>query len=1280
VNAFSAAPATEAPLTEAQAGLWFAQALDPANPVFNTGQVIDLRGALDRDAFAAAVNGAVAEADALALRIRPGPDGAVQAVDEARRPWLEVVDLSAAADPEAEARAAMARDMATAHAALAAERLYVLGPERHFWFQRVHHLAVDAFGTDLLVRRVAALYAGGGGPALAPLSAALAADADYRAGPKRAADAAFWHAELAELPEVRGLAPGEARSGHAALRHALPLPGSLSAALRGAAERHALPWPDLLAVLVAGYVRRFAGGAESCIGLTFMGRLGSPAARVPCTLMNVLPLRLRAPEATPLPALLADMGALLRQVRRHGRFRGEQLRRDLGLLGAGRRLHGPLVNLLPFGAAPAFAGLHSTLEVLGTGPVDDLTLTFRAAPDAAGLHLLAEANSALYDTATLAAHAARLAWFCEAALAANSLAEVPSATPAEAGWALHRLNDTAHDLPDTTLAALIEARMRRTPDAPAVEAAGVVLSYAELDRQSAALAGLLRARGAGPGRCVAVALDRSTALLVALVAVLRAGAAFLPLDPAHPAPRLAAMLADAAPVLLLAEAPLPGGTPLLPPGEWPAQGAAPPDGPAPADPAYLLYTSGSTGTPKGVVVGHRAICNRLEWMRAHYGFGPADRILQKTPATFDVSVWEFFLSFLGGGTLVMAPPGAHRDPAALAALIRDNGITAAHFVPSMLDAFLAEPSAKGLSLARVFCSGEELTPELRDRFHATISAELHNLYGPTEAAVDVSFHDAGPEDRARPVPIGRPVWNTRLYVLDDALRPVPPGMAGALFIAGVQLAEGYLNRPDLTAAAFIPDPFHPGQRMYRTGDRARLRPDGAIVYLGRADQQVKIRGQRIELGEVEAALAGTPGVAQCRVVAREGRLVAYAVPGPGFDAALLRARAEQLLPAAMRPAAYVSLPALPVNSSGKLDRAALPAPGIAPAGGRPPATDTERQLAALFGEVLGTAGVGAEDDFFSLGGHSLLAVRLLRRVRETLGWDPGLGAVFAHSSVARLAALLDRRPAGAHGLDPVVTLAEGDAALAPVFAIHPAGGLSWCYGGLARALAPRRTLHGLQAPALDPAAAPPASLDDLAEDYATRIAALRPAGVLHLLGWSVGGIIAHAVARHLRTRGRTVGLLAMLDSYPSDVWRAEPEPDENAPLRALLAIGGFDPDRLPDLPLTRAAVTAFLRAGDSPLGQLPEAALDGVVRVVRGNNPLVRAHRHGRYDGTVTHFHAALDHHAGRAVSPAMWRPYAAAVEVVEIPALHADLTGAAATAHVAPVLAARLARFDRDG
>src|SRR5690606_22450145 len=337
------------------------------------------------------------------------------------------------------------------------------------------------------------------------------------------------------------------------------------------------------------------------------------------------------------------------------------------------------------------------------------------------------------------------------------------------------------------------------------------------------------------------------------------------------------------------------GVPVLETGDWHTQSSAPlaRDAIAPDQLAYVIYTSGSTGEPKGAMIEHRSIVNRLEWMRQHYNFTAEDRILQKTPATFDVSVWEFFLPFICGASLVVAPPGSHRDPVAIAGLIRQHDITTAHFVPSMLAAFLGEPTVNGLQLRRVFCSGEELGADLRDRFHTLVTAELHNLYGPTEAAVDVSWWPAGPDDGSRPVPIGFPVWNTRLYILDAQMRPLPAGVAGDLYLAGVQVGRGYLGRPELTAERFVDDPFVADplverERMYLTGDIARWRRDGAVEYLGRSDGQVKIRGLRIELGEIEAALMSAPGVLQCGVIVREDqgvkRLVAYVVGSVSTDA------------------------------------------------------------------------------------------------------------------------------------------------------------------------------------------------------------------------------------------------------------------------------------------------------------------------------------------------------------------------------------------------------------
>lgn len=1271
------------PLTEAQEGLWYAQALDPANPILNTGQYLELLGPLDTDALAAAVARTIAETPALALRFRAGPDGPRQFAG--LPPILGFADLSAQPEAEAQALAQMQADsnraikLATEPAA--ALTLFRLGPARHFLYERIHHLAIDGYGMVLVTNRIAAHYDAltTGAPMpepFGPLTLATKEDAALRASSRRLADRDWWHGELAGLPEVTGPAPGRAVSGHSFLRDSRRLPAELLTELDGFAQRHRLGWPDVLAALCGAYLARWTGG-EAVIGLPFMARMGRKIANLPCMAMNVLPFRLRLDEDAPLPEWLAAQSKRMAAGRRRGLYRSELLRRELGLVGGTRRLYGPLVNIQPFDHPPEFPGLTTHLHILGAGAVDDLTLTFRGDPDA-GMVFELDANPALYSPDDLHAHASRITAFLTAALAADSLATVPTASPAEIALAAARADATRHPLPDTTLTALIETQLAASPDAPAIRFGDAGLSFAELDRRSAALAARLVELGAGRDRIVAVALERSLELPVALLAILRAGAAYLPLDPEHPPERIARILAQAQPLAVLAPAELaglfPAGTALLTPADWPAKGriAVPQQ---PGDLAYVIFTSGSTGEPKGVAVEHRAIVNRLLWMQAQYGVDAGDRILQKTPATFDVSVWEFFLPMIAGAELVLAPPGAHRDPAAIARLIRDHAITTCHFVPSMLSAFLASPASQGVEMARVFCSGEELTADQRDRFHARIRAELHNLYGPTEAAVDVSHWPAAPGDRSNPIPIGFPVWNTELAVLDDRMRPVPAGLAGHLYLGGVQLARGYLGRPDLTAERFVETPQG---RLYATGDLARLRPDGAVTYLGRSDHQVKIRGLRIELGEIEAAIMASGLARECVVLAREDhagekRLVAYLVPADGWQPGQLAERLAASLPAYMVPSAEVALPALPVTSNGKLDRKALPAPEFS-ALGRAAETPAEQLLARLFARVLHLdAPASAEADFFALGGDSLSAVRLAQAIEAETGRDPGLGSIFEQPVLATLAAALDAQAPQDDGLGPLILLADGDRDAPPLFLIHPAGGLAWGYRTLARRIAPARRVYGLQHPGLAPEAMMPDSLAALAQDYAQRVAALMPDGPVHLAGWSVGGILAQEMAVLLAGMGRKPGLVALLDSYPADAWRHEPEPDPVTALRALLAIAGYDPEAHRDLD-TREAVVAFLRRGDSALGSLPVRVLDGVVRTVTGTNRLIRGHHHRLHAGSVLHFRAANDH-AGSDLTPAMWQPYAEGVEVIDLPFLHAEMTSSEAAALIAPELVRRLAR-----
>ncbi|MFD1744387.1 amino acid adenylation domain-containing protein [Rhizobium helianthi] len=1288
---FAGARAGEIPLTEAQSGLWYMQQLDCSNPILNASQYVELCGDLDLRLFQAAFDQMVVEAECLSMTFEDTPFGPVQKLAHDSKPCLQVIDLSGCADPMADALADMRKDTATPvkleSGPIAAFTLYRLGPLHHVWYERIHHLAIDGYGIVLITNRVGEIYSAlkhgaSTGTPFGPLQAAFAEDAAYSSDEKREKDRLFWKEELAQLPEVVSLASGRAISSHVFNRQSIDLPSDLFSELSRRAQEEGVTWPDLLTVIVASYCRRFASVPEIVTGVPHMGRLGSKAARVPCTLMNVLPVRFENLDEMSLGYAAKLAVKRLMACRRHGRYRSEQVRRDLGLMGGHRRLFGPMINIQPFDLPPNFSGLDVRLHIMGAGAVDDITFTFRG--DAKkSLLMEVDTNPALYSIAETKNHSERLHAYLEAALSAARLADIALASPGEQRRYIFEANATKHAVTDETLTDLLEASMRKHASSVAVVFEGESVTYAELDRRSEALASLLVELGAGRDRLVAVSLPRSIDLIIALFAVLRAGAAYLPLDPDHPKDRLARILDLAQPVTILAGKDQQElfDRPILSPQDWPGT-VSQQNWPRATqqDLAYVIYTSGSTGEPKGVMIEHRAIVNRLEWMRQHYGFGPDDRILQKTPATFDVSVWEFFLAALSGATLVVAPPNAHRDPVAIAGLIRREAITTLHFVPSMLSAFLASPETQGLDVRRVFCSGEELTADQRQRFHSRISGELHNLYGPTEAAVDVSFWPATPEDQSSPLPIGWPVWNTRLYVLDDNLHPLPSGVPGNLYLGGVQLARGYLGRPDLTAERFLSDPFLPGERIYKTGDLARLREDGAVVYLGRSDHQVKIRGLRIELGEIEAVIMATGLVRETVVLAREDRpgdkrIVAYLVGDHSIDPQSVRQAVAQRVPDYMVPSAFVSLDALPVTSNGKLDRKLLPAPTLDFAKGRSLQGETEKLVARLFQEILELEEMpGPEADFFALGGDSLSAVHLCLQLRQELGQDPGLGTIFEHPVITELAHALESA-AMDQGLGPLIALADGPSQMPPLFLIHPAGGIAWGYRHLARALGKHRKVFGIQSPTLDMAISAPENLQALAKTYADILQDKVRSGPIHIGGWSVGGILAQAVAVELASRGRTVGVVALLDSYPCDCWRAEPEPDEAAALRALLAIAGYDPEAHHEL-RTRDEVTSFLRQGGSTLGSLPEAVLDGVVRSVMDTNRLVRGHYHQVFRGPLTHFRAALDH-KDKDLWPELWAAYAGSIDVVDVPCLHSQMTSVQAVAVIAPELDRRLAAYD---
>ncbi|HEX2204796.1 MAG TPA: amino acid adenylation domain-containing protein [Longimicrobium sp.] len=967
------------------------------------------------------------------LEASPEP---VQRVHRAVDVPLAVRDLrrASAAERDGWVDALKGRGFDPARAPLLRFHVDVLEDDRFRLVVDLHHAVIDGWSVATLVtellRTFVALRDGAPLPADPPPAARYR---DFVALERAAlgsdASRAFWRGGVDGAP-LAALPP---REGAAAPVDAAPylwtdLPAEVAAGLRRVAAGAGVP---LKTVVLAAHLRVLAtlgGETDVVTGYVTSGRPETEGGeRALGLFLNTLPLRVEMARGSWLE-LVRRAWAAEEALLPHRRFPLAEIVREAG----GRPLFEAAFNFNHFHVYEGLAAAGVRLEGDGFFGKTEIPLMVNPWMDPAtgALRLRLEhhparfgeeqarALGAMYARA-LAALAARpeAPWDAEGLLDADEEARLrrfsAGAEAGPTGGAVH---------------APIERRARLHPGRVAVVFEGTTLTYGELNARANALARHLRRRGVGPETRVGVCMERSLELVVALLAVLKAGGAYVPLDPGYPAERLAYMLEDAGVSVLLAQARLRGKLP-VPAGVEVVEvdGASPEieserddDLGLAVDPsslAYVIYTSGSTGRPKGAMNAHGAVANRLAWMQAEFGIASEDAVLQKTPFSFDVSVWELFWPLREGARLVMARPEGHRDPAYVREVVEREGVTTLHFVPSMLAAFLEEGGgARCGSVRRVVCSGEALPPALVERFHARFPrpVEFHNLYGPTEAAVDVSHWACAREDATGVVPIGRPVWSTRLHVLDAALRPVPVGVPGELYIGGAQVGRGYLGRPGLTAGRFVPDPFAPegGARLYRTGDRARWRGDGALEYLGRLDDQVKVRGFRVEPGEVEAALLRVPGVRECAVVAREdapgdARLVAYVVGRSDPEA--LRAGVRKHLPEPLVPSAFVPLAALPLTPSGKLDRRALPAPGPASAARHylAPRTPAEETVAAIWAEVLGVERVGADESFFALGGHSLTATRVLMRVRRAFGVQPSMRAFFDHPTVAELAATVE---------------------------------------------------------------------------------------------------------------------------------------------------------------------------------------------------------------------------------------------------------------------------------
>ncbi|MFJ4348946.1 amino acid adenylation domain-containing protein [Pseudomonas sp. NPDC089401] len=1165
------------PLSFAQQRLWFLAQLAEGSAAYHIPIGLHLQGALDALALERALRRIIERHESLRShfveqdgepRVLLAADArgfqfAVEAVGDLDEPALERLIAQEARQP-----------FALNHDLPIRGRLLQRGQHQHLLLLTVHHLVADGWSLGVLVRELGALYPAFANDAEDPLPALPVQYLDYALWQRRwlsaealQRQADYWRDQLAGAPTLVSLPwdrPRPERQQYAGDSVAIAFDPRLSAELKAMCRAQGVTPYMLFMAAWAVLLTRLAGQDEVVIGSPLANRRQAEVDGLIGMFVNSIALRLDTSGAPDVATLLSRVKATVLAAQAHQDLPFEQV---VEALRPSRSLaHTPLYQVsLDWDANPERQALQlGALQVTAVGgqaSIAKFDLSLCLGESAEGFSGGMVYATALFERATVERYVGyleQLLWtFAEGAQAVPALTALLDAS--ERSRLLLAFNDTAVDYDlEQTLHGLIEAQVLRTPEAVAVRAEEGSLSYRQLNEQANRLAHYLIGLGVKPDDRVAICVERGLSMVVGLLAILKAGGAYVPVDPDYPAERVRHMLTDSAPVAVLVHA----ATRHVPEGEvidldqpvWNDQPASNPvvAGLTPRHLAYVIYTSGSTGLPKGVMNEHAGVVNRLLWMQDAYELGADDVVLQKTPFSFDVSVWEFLWPLQTGARLVMARPGGHRDPEYLRQVIQDEAVTTLHFVPSMLDVFLSSaestipvgagsPANTGeagaiyrvgffagkpapTALKRVVCSGEALPGSLVRRFHEQLpEVELHNLYGPTEAAVDVSaWHCLTAPDNT---PIGKPIANTTLYILDPQGQPVPQGVAGELYIGGVQVARGYLNRAELTAERFIDDPFVPGGRLYRTGDLARHLADGNIEYLGRNDDQVKLRGLRVELGEIQAGLTALEGIKEAVVVAREQRLIAY-YTGEVQTAETVRTALLAHLPEFMVPAQFMHLEALPLSPNGKLDRKALPQPDALE--DRPyeaPEGETETLLAALWCELLGVERVGRHDNFFELGGHSLAAIRLVDKLAKA-GLPTAINDVFQQPSVTTLARHLDASRVG-QAQTLVTVRATGNQA--PLFLVHEFTGLDFYFPVLGQHLVGDFPVYGL--PGIPCGQAQPRTLECLARYQVEQLRKVQPHGPYRLAGWSFGGVLALEMANQLLGADEQVEFLGLIDTY-----------------------------------------------------------------------------------------------------------------------------------------------------
>ncbi len=1310
------------PLSYAQQRLWFIDRLEGPGPAYNIPLTLRLRGPLDLAALRAAVADVVERHEVLRT-VYPSDNGEpyqrILEPHEAVVPVTVTEPTTGGPDPLARA----ARETFDIGTDLPLRvHLFRHAPDDHVLLLLMHHIASDGLSTPPMLRDLSAAYGArraGRAPGWEPLAVQYADYAlwqrelleDDAPDAMAARQLAHWTKDLAGLPDELPLPydrPRPARPVHRGDTVSRQVGARTYQALAALAKESRATLFMVVQAAFATLLSRVGAGSDIPLGTVVGGRTDEALEDLVGFFVNTLVLRTDLSGAPTFRELVARVRETDLAAYSHQDLPFDRLIEQLNPARSTAR-H-PLFQSMvlveeefgdPAESDPSLAmdGLAIETLPIGTGTAKfDLTLAARGRPDA-GLSLLLEYATELFDRSTAEALADRLVLILEQ-VAADP--DVPAhSVEVLSELERHRIavtwNDTGGQVAEGgTVHERFARQAAATPDATALVFKDRTVGYAELEARAERFAAHLAGRGARRGDVVGVCVARGIDMVVALLAVLKTGAAYTMLDVDFPRERLLSVLGSSGARLVVTDevggdllagtgglVPLDGaGTAAVAP---PAAYQGPPTGPD--DLACVMFTSGSTGAAKGIATPHRALVATFLGQR-YAEFGPGQVWLSCAPVSWDAFATQVFGPLLSGGTVVLQP-GQRPEPQVIAYLVAAHHVTVLDASASLFNHLWDEYPAAFAGLRWALTGGESASAAHLDAVHAAVPGiRVINGYGPAESMGFTTAHEVTAPSTTGQVPVGRPVTGKRALVLDDALRLVPPGTTGELYVAGHGIARGYAGRPALTAERFVADPYgRPGERMYRTGDLVRQLPDGAFVYVGRADDQVKIRGFRIEPGEVEAVVAGHPAVAQVAVVAREDgpggkRLVGYVVLAADGapDARELREYTADRLPEHLVPAAFVVLDALPLTANGKLDRRALPAPRTRGTGGEATArTPRQRILCGEFERILGVERVGPDDGFFDLGGHSLLAAKLIARIRTVFGGELGIRDLFRSPTVRGLEARLDSALAtdGDGPLGAVLPLRpHGDRP--PLFCVHPGAGIGWVYFGLLPHLDADQPVYAIQARGLTRPDEVPSSVEEMARDYIEHILRVQPSGPYRLLGWSFGATVAHAVAVGLRERGERVNLLALLDGYPVT---GDPEPvtAEDPRVLALLLsslghrVGPAEPGA-PDAAVDMDGFLAAVRGGAGALAELGPAAVAALPGVFAANVNLQNRYRPGVFDGAVDFFTATADKTAGSPV-PEAWLPHVTGpLTVHPIACEHGAMAGPEPMARIGEVLRARLA------